>query len=77
MPSGSSRPSTRPPVALTVSRAAISTVRDPIVSRALTPVTRPPSTSGAIASTWFASTAPCSTAASANENVSRSGSVVT
>ena len=33
--------------------------------------------SGASASTWFARTAPCSAAASAKENVRRSGSVVT
>ena len=76
-PSGLSNPSIRPPLAFTVSRAAISKVRALSASRALTPVTRPPSTSGAIASTWFASTAPCSAAASANEKTKRSGSVVT
>ena len=40
----------------------------PSVSRAVTPTTRRPpagSTSGAIASTWFASTAPCASAPSA------------
>jgi hypothetical protein len=77
MPSGLSNRSTRPPVAFTTRRAPTSTVRLPSVSPALTPVTRLPSTSSALASTWFASTAPCSAAASAKENVKRSGSVVT
>ena len=51
-------------------------VRSARRSRARRPRACRPS-SGAVASTWLASTAPCAAAASAHENVSRSASVVT
>jgi hypothetical protein len=66
-PSGFSSRSTAEPVAFTVTRAAISSVARPSASRARD--AGDPPAAGVdqrrLASTWFASTAPCSTAASA------------